>query len=204
MALSQPAGRQVPPALEIDSGAAANLRFIRETMERSAVFTSLPGLSAMAIGATALVAAWIASQRSDAETWMATWLIEAALAIFIATVGTAQKIRRVETPASLRPLRNFALGMAPPFLAAALLTWALYRAQAMWAIPGAWLLLYGCGIATGGAFSIRIVPVMGLCFMALGGAALFASHHWRDLLLAAGFGGLHLVFGAIITWRYGG
>jgi hypothetical protein len=158
----------------------------------------------MAIGATALGAAWIASRQSGPDAWLAVWLAEACLAVSIAAFATARKIRSARIPTSLRPLRNFTLGLAPPFLTGAVLTFALYWQQAMWAVPGVWLLLYGCGIATGGAFSVRMVPVMGGCFMALGCVALLTPVEWRDILLAAGFGGLHLVFGAIITRRYGG
>ena len=188
----------------IDERAAENLRFIRETMECSAVFTSLPGRGTAAVGATALVAAWIASGRATDGEWLVVWLAEACLAISIAGFTTAQKIRRIETPTSLRPLRNFALGLAPPFLAAAALTVALREHGAMWAIPGTWLLLYGAGIATGGAFSIRLVPAMGASFMALGLAALLGPPAWHNLLLAVGFGGFHLVFGLIVTRKYGG
>jgi hypothetical protein len=190
--------------VELQAGAADNLRFIRETMERSTIFTSLPGRGAVAIGVTALAAAWLASRRNNGDSWLAVWVTEACLALLIAGITTARKMNRVEKAASLRPLRNFALGLAPPFLAGALLTFAFHRSAAAWAIPGAWLLLYGCGITTGGAFSIRIVPVMGVCFMILGGVTLLAPANWHDGLLAAGFGGLHLVFGAIITRRYGG
>lgn len=190
--------------LELHAGAADNLRFIRETMERSTVFTSLPGRGAMAIGATALAAAWLASRQSNDASWLAVWISEACLAVLIAGITTIWKMNRVETPASKRPLWNFTLGLAPPFLAGALLTFAFYRNGAAWAIPGAWLLLYGCGIATGGAFSIRIVPVMGACFMILGGVTLLAPADWHEGLLAVGFGGLHLVFGLIITRRHGG
>ena len=43
--------------------------------------------------------------------------------------------------------------------AGALLTFSLYRAgREAHLIPAMWLLLYGAGITSGGAFSVRVVP----------------------------------------------
>jgi hypothetical protein len=67
-----------------------------------------------------------------------------------------------------------------------------------------WLLMYGTAIVTGGAFSVRVVPVMGLCIMLLGAAALLAPAHWGDLLMAAGFGVVQIGFGIWIAQRFGG
>ncbi len=192
------------PPRELHARAMDNLRYIRETMEGAACFTAVSGAGEMAVGATAIGAAWLAARQTTPETWLATWLGEAALA-FILTVGASLwKAQRLEGSFFSVPGRRFLLSLFPPLLAGALLTAALFDAGRVGFLPGVWLLLYGAGIATGGAFSVRIVPVMGLAFMALGALALFAPHSWGDALLAAGFGGLHLLFGAIIARRHGG
>ena len=51
---------------------------------------------------------------------------------------------------------------------------------------------------------MRIVPVLGTCFMILGAVGLFTSFAVAQGLMAAGFGGLHVVFGWIIARRHGG
>jgi len=201
----KPSVRKPDPApAELHVRAMDNLRFIRETMEGAALFTAVSGIAEMAVGVTALAAAWIAHLQADLSGWLTVWVIEAVVAATLTTLGIVIKAQRAETPIFSKPGRQFALGLAPPIFAGAMITPALLEIGAPELLPGVWLLLYGTAVVTGGAFSVRTVPVMGLCFMALGCVALSTPASWGDLHLAAGFGGVHLVFGAAIAWRHGG
>jgi hypothetical protein len=181
-----------------------NIRFIRETMERAASFTAVPGWGGFTIGCTALLAAAIASRQRSTNLWLAVWLIEGAVALLIGVLTVRRKMRAAHLDLQSGPARKFFFSFLPPLGVGAVLTAGLLRAGLISAIPGVWLLLYGTGVVTGGAFSVPAVPVMGFCFMAEGAIALFAPVSWGDPLLAAGFGGLHVIFGVIIARRYGG
>lgn len=194
--------RASAPALH--ARAMDNLTFIRDTMERATSFTAVPGWGGVAMGATALAASAVAAAQPSRGRWLAVWLTEAVLAFVIGSVTLARKSRAVRTPLFSRPARRFLLSYLPPIVVGALLTPVLWRAGADAALPGVWLLLYGTGVVTGGAFSVRAVPLMGLGFMALGGVALLSPRDWHDLLLALGFGGLHIGFGWFIARRHGG
>jgi hypothetical protein len=204
MASGSPLRIEPREPLAIDAHARDNLRFIRETMERAGAFTAVPGWGGVAMGATALAAGVVATRQASIEARLGTWLAAATLALVIGALTMARKARAARIPLLRGPGRKFALSLVPPMLAGALLTAVLYRAGLTAAIPGVWLLLYGTGVVTGGAFSVKIVPVMGLCFMAEGAVALFSPAAWGDQFLMAGFGGLHLLFGFIIARRYGG
>ena len=188
--------------------ALANLQYIRSAMERAGSFTAVPGWGMVAVGATALVAAWVAHRTGGEASWLRVWLAEGVLAFVLGSAALLHKARRGGDPVLSGPGRRFGLSFLPPLLVGALLTLALQRhadpAAVTGTIPGMWLLCYGTGVVTGGSFSVRVVPLMGLGFMALGALALFAPAAWRDALMAAGFGGLHIAFGAIIVRRYGG
>lgn len=203
MASPSPFPAPKPRPVALDSRAMDNLRFIRDTMERSAVFTAVPGWGTVAVGVTALAATAAASAREGRIEWLLIWLTAAAAAIGMTLWQTTRKLR-VAPSGSYRPFRNFALGLAPPLAAGAVMTLVLWRAGAYAMIPGVWLLLYGAGIVSAGTFAIRVVPVMGVCFMALGAATLLAPPDWHDAAMALGFGGLHIVFGLIIARKYGG
>jgi len=204
MAEPKPVRTQTGQPVEMHARAIDNIRFIRETMERAGQFTAVPGWGGVLMGITALGAAAVAAGQATAEGWLITWLSEAALAFAIAASAMLWKARQAGIHLLVGPGRKFALSFAPPLVVGALLTLVLYQAGLVNEIPGTWLLLYGTAVVTAGAFSIGIVPLMGLCFMVLGAAALFTPAGWNNGLMAAGFGGLHIIFGVFIARRYGG
>ena len=181
-----------------------NLRFIRTTMEQAASFTAVPGWGQVAMGATACIAAPIAASQATPLGWLVTWMAEAFIGLSVGGVALVLKARRINSPLLSGPARRFALAFFTPIIVGAVLTFALFFAGVDRLIPGVWLLLYGTGIATGGAYSVRVVPVMGLAFLALGAAAVFTPPAWSAWWLTAGFGGLHIAFGTIIARMYGG
>jgi len=191
-----------PPLLQ--TRAMDNLVFIRETMERATTFTGVSGWGAVIMGATAFPAAWLASRQPTDARWLTVWLVDAALAAVVGGWALILKARRCQTPIMSRAGRRFVLSFLPPILAGAVLTVALAQAGRYHALPGTWLLLYGAGVVTGSAFSVREIPIMGLAFMVLGAGTLFAPAAWGDGLMVAGFGLLQIVFGVLIAWRYGG
>lgn len=199
--LRQPAASGAP---DLSVRAMDNLRYIRETMERAGAFTAVPGWGGVAMGLTALAAAALAPGGPAGGLWIRVWLAEAVLGAGIGSVALVLKARHHETPLTSGPGRKFALAYLPPVIAGAVLTFVLARHGLYELLPGLWLLAYGAGVVTGGAMSVPVVPVMGFCFMLTGAAAFLAPAAWGDAFLAAGFGLLHIAFGAVIARRYGG
>ena len=190
-----------PPALQ--ARALDELSYIRRTMEEAGSFTSLSGWAQVAIGGIALAAALVAHRRATPHSWLAVWVVAALVALVIASLGLLRKARAIGVSPFTGPTRRFAMAFGLPMLAGAALTVALDRSGMTGLLPGTWLLLFGTAVACGGAFSVRIVPVMGLCFMALGLGALFAPAA-GDWFMALGFGGLLMGFGVAIARRHGG
>ena len=204
MTPAEPARSPRPVLVPLEDRAADNLRFIRETMERAGSFTAVPGWGGVAIGSTALAAAVLASHQPTPARWIFVWLAEAALAMILAVLTVAHKAHAARMPLFSGPGRKCALSFAPPMIVGALLTAALYRGGDFGLLPGMWLLLYGTAVTTGGSFSVRVVPLMGVCFLAIGAAALASPAAWGNGYMMAGFGGLQIVFGLVIARKYGG
>jgi len=173
-------------------------------MERAGEFTAVPGWGGFTMGLTALAAGILAARQSTPRASALVWLAEAFVAVAIAAPSAATKARRANSSLFSGPGRKFVLSFAPPIVVGGLLTLVCFQLGILEVLPGMWLLLYGTAIVTGGAFSVRVVPIMGLCLMALGAASLFSPASWGNAFMLAGFGAVQIVFGLWIALRYGG
>ncbi len=156
------------------------------------------------MGLTALATALVAPSPAHAAAWAITWLGAAMCAFAFGALGIYWKARRAGTPVLTSPGRKFLLSLFPPLMAGAVISCAIYRTPLSWLLPSIWLLLYGVGVISAGTFSVPVVPVMGLCFMLAGIAAMLCPALRANVVMAGGFGGLHVLFGTIIARRYGG
>jgi hypothetical protein len=190
--------------VSINDHALENLKYIRDTMERAGSFTAVPGWGGILMGVSALTTALVSGRLPSTDWWFASWLGEAALALAIGGWAMSQKAKAAQSALLCGPGRKFALSLCPAMIAGAVLTIVLYQSRLFGLMPGTWLLLYGVSVVTSGAFSVKVVPIMGLSFMALGVIALFSPLEWANWFMAAGFGVLHIAFGIVIARRYGG
>ena len=190
--------------INIGDRAVDNLKFIRETMERSTVFTSVPGYGGIFMGATAIAAAFIANFQPLLRGWLVVWLVEAFLAAGIGFFAMWQKAKITKTSLISVPAKKFASGFLPPILCAVFITFGLWRFGDFEVMIPIWILLYGAAIVCGGAYSVRVVPIAGWCFIALGAIAFFLPVGFGNAMMGLSFGVLHIIFGAIVAWKYGG
>ena len=195
---------EIKQPINIGDRAIDNLQFIRETMERSAVFTSVPGYGGILMGATAIVAAYIAHSQTYIRDWLTVWLTEAVLAFFIGLLAMWQKTKLSKTSLFSAPAKKLLMNSLPPMLCGVFITLGLWRFGHFEAMIPTWILCYGAAVVCGGAFSVKVVPVMGWCFIALGAIAFFLPANTGQIMMAASFGVLHIVFGAIIGRKFGG
>ncbi len=202
MLIAMAAPRSKP--VELHAHAMDNLRYIRGTMERAGSFTAVPGLGGVLMGSSALVAAWMATSLKGDSHWMTVWTVECFVGIVIGVTAAAMKARRMRTPLLTGPGRKFLSVFSPAIFAGVVLTLVFHAAEMSWFLPGIWLLLYGTAVLSAGWGSVQAVPLMGLCFMVAGTVSLLMPDLSGDVLLAAGFGGLHIIFGTIIAVKHGG
>jgi hypothetical protein len=190
------------PTQQDHQEAKETLAYIRRTMETASTFTAVSGWGLVASGLVGLVASWL-SRSAENVTDLRIWIPAAAVSVVCATAANAVKARGTDVPLWSGVLRRVVWVMAPTLIAGAMLTFALEAEGTPTLLPGMWLALYGAGVTAGGTLSVRAIRGMGVAFLVLGAVALLRPDLGL-LMLALGFGGLHIVVGLDIVWRHGG
>lgn len=193
-----------PEPISIDSGAAENLRYIRNAIEAADTFTTVPGKGCIAMGLIALAAAGLETMPGLEAKWLPIWVGAAIFSCAIALYFMEAKARAQGLSLRRAVARRFFMTLAPSFVAGGILTVALSDEVGRNAITGLWLLLYGAGLSACGLFAIPAVLTAGLVFMGLGTVALGLPSAWAPGILALGFGGIHVALGAVIVRKHGG
>lgn len=191
-----------PPVLH--ERAEESLRYIRDTIARSASFTAVPGRGGVAMGAIGLAAALVAARQTSPRAWLGVWLVAGLAGFATGAISILIKARSAGEPVSRGAGRRFALSLLPSLVAGAGITVLLARAGAHDAMPPVWLLLYGVAVLSAGSHSVPAVPALGAVLFTLGLVALAAPTSWGDALLGAGFGVAHATAGVVIARRHGG
>lgn len=184
--------------VNMDMHAIATLRYIRASMD-GAGSVAIPGSAGIAMGLIGLAAAALSWVPSLAAYWLVIWLGAAPIAaivggLLLAKSGSVATFVAVGTPG-----RKLAFGLFPSLFAGAVMTAVLWSADLSTAIPGMWLLLYGCALISASVSTTMIVAWMGAGFAGFGILALLSPVALHIPLLAMGFGGLHILFGILIA-----
>jgi hypothetical protein len=181
----------------LDSHAAATLRYIRSSME-GAVLLAVPGSAGIVLGSIALIAAVLCLAPGLHRYWLGIWLGAALVGAVIGSILIVRESSLRDLRLAGTPLLKFALCLAPSLGAGLVMTAVHWFAGNLHAIPGTWLLLYGCALVAASAATTRIIATLGVFFILFGLLALLLPDDWQILMLGAGFGGLHIVFGFLI------
>lgn len=199
------------------------LQDIKRMMERSSKFISLSGWSGISAGICALVGAWIANGkieeyhsagsgssgnglRAGEGVSLINQLLVIAIGVLIAAVVLAflftwlrTKKNRVKIwdPAAKRLMWNTLL----PLLVGGVCIWRVLEIGAFTLVAPLCLVFYGLALVNGSKYTVGEVRYLGYGQIILGLLNLwlegYGLYFW-----ALGFGVLHILYGAMMWWKY--
>lgn len=198
--------------------AAAELKVIRQLMERPIRFSTMSGLSAILAGCAALAGMavdWYAWKNNTPKTAMWIRLGVWAAVFVVAFVGvvvlTRIRERKRDMPFWSDVKRRILMTILPCVVAGMGLTlvivyrWHCGITPGQWGLIAAiWMLFYGVALWQLGDLSVIEVRLMGVAFILAGlvCAMWFQVHpYWS---VGVTFGGFHIVYGTVVWIRHGG
>jgi hypothetical protein len=192
-----------------------NLRIIRQTMERSTKYSTLSGLSGILIGIVAIIGVAV-TRAMLSRVWLTAhpafrpetvivvgWAVAAVVAIGIEFVANKRRAVRVGKHLASPLGAHIIVAALPSFFIGAVLTAFLALHGLIYFIWGAWMICYGLAICAVGLFSVRMVSYLGMAFVLAGAVTLFLPPDVQLTMMAAAFGGFHILYGTVMARRHG-
>ena len=196
--------------------AADQLRAIRSMMERATIFRALSGEAALVGGAMALAAGWLSEPKSG-WAWGTVWLVGLAIALIFAiwqlfrtAASTQRSVWSHGTKVALR-------GALPSLIVGGFLGLLYLKYGGVGSEKTAasvWILHYGLALLAIREFAPKSMTWLGIAFILTGIASFSAMTFIQTAtpilnklgasgLMAATFGGFHLLYGAAIVTTAG-
>jgi hypothetical protein len=205
--------------MEIDE-ARKRMQEIQRIMERTTLFTLLPGAAAIGGGILVLIgcamsygmigsfdfADFLHCSLASQMVFCVMWFVIGVLGVLLEVVLTARTAKRMNLSPTARSARVAAFSLTPSIVVAMVLTVKFLipvqpREDEVRYIVPIWMMLYGTGVYTAGLFSIRAPRILGLTFCGLGIIALLAFPAYGVIAAALSFGMLHIIFGLYIVGK---
>ena len=173
-----------------------NLDLIRRLMERAGGGSDIPASASLVAAGCALAGSLVSGDfvPENSQKLLAVWSGVAAIALAQFAGLTLFGARRRGEAALSRSTWAAFSAVLPGLAAGAILTAAL--PADLW--PGVWMLCYGVAVHGVGYFAGWRATLTGALFIACGAASIFALRSHGVAMMAAAFGGLHALFGALL------
>lgn len=204
-----------------DRAGLETLQDIKRIMERSSRFLSLSGLSGIAAGICALAGAWFANNElgpyygryddrggfkgGDFQDLKLNLLLIAAIVLAVTLLSsfyfTWRRARQNHLPVWDRTSKKLLVNMLIPLVTGGLFILAMWQKDEWRYIAPACLVFYGLALVNASKYTLTDIRYLGLLEIILGLMNTqfigYGLYFW-----ATGFGVLHIVYGAIMWWKY--
>ncbi|WP_028664083.1 hypothetical protein [Runella zeae] len=197
------------------------LNEIRDLMQRSSKFLSLSGLSGISAGIVALIGATVAYLRLKTDTlydeqsaqlagftrrqMMEFVLLDGAIVLILA-IGfgiffTVRKAKKAGQPIWNSTSKRVVISLLIPLVTGGIFCLAMFYRGILWVSFPATLIFYGLALLNASKYTVRDLEYLGISEVVLGLFSLFLTGY-NLLIWAFGFGVLHIIYGAVMYFKY--
>lgn len=197
------------------------LHDIKDMMNRSSRFISLSGLSGISAGICALAATiyiwpvWLSVRgkllaTDEVQTYptndvqfllITTGIVTFLAALLLALLFTWLRSKKTNTSIWGSTAKRLMINTAIPLLAGGFVTYRLLELDLVGLIAPSCLIFYGLALLNGSKYTVSEIRWLGICQIILGLVNLWFIGYGL-IAWAIGFGALHILYGALMWWKY--